>query len=92
MILKCNFFLLLFFLTKQYGQLQSSSWKTFKLYPLCLFADEDEDAGDVDEDGPKVVLFVGLSKVLLSILEEQFELYTCPPRMGGHGTAVSQSS
>ena len=54
---------------------------TFKLYPLCLAVDEDNDVGDVFdavEDGPGIVLFVGPSKVLLAIPEGRFELYTCP--------------
>ena len=79
MALKYNFFLLLF-LTKQFGQLLSYSWKTIELYRLCLFGDDDIDVGDfVDtggavEDGPKVVWFGGPSKVLLAIPKECLEL------------------
>ena len=62
----------------------------FELYPSCLVV-EDEDVVDAVEDGPRTVLLVGPSKVLLTIPEGQFEVHTCPPRMGGHSTAVSES-
>ena len=67
----------------------------FELYPSCLVVDKDEDVGDVVDavkDGPGIVLFVGLNKVLLAIPEGCFEVYTCPPRMGRHSTVVTGSS
>ena len=60
----------------------------FELYSYCLVVDDEEDAVDTVADGPYVVLSVGPSKVLLAISEGWFEVYTCPPRMGGHGTTV----
>ena len=44
---------------------------------------EDEDV--VEDD-------VEQNIVLLAIPEKGLELYTCPPRMGGHSTAVAGSS
>ena len=70
----------------------------FELYPLCLVADEDEDVGDVVDagyavnSGTRVVWFLEPSKVLFSIAEGRFEVYTCPPRIGGHGTVVTGPS
>ena len=60
----------------------------FELYSSCLVVDKEEDAVDAVRDGPYVVLSVGPSKVLLTILEGQFAVYTCPPRMGGHSAMV----
>ena len=61
----------------------------FNLYSSCLVVDEEEeDAVDAVGGGPSVVSSVGPSEVFLPILERRFAVYTGPPRMGGHGTAV----
>ena len=65
----------------------------FDLYSSCLVVDkEEEDAVDAVGSGPSVDFFVGSSEVFLAIPEGKFAEYTCPPRIGGHGTAVSGSS
>ena len=64
----------------------------FDLGSSCLCAneeeEEEEDAVDAVGHDPSVVSSVGPSEVFLTIPEGRFVVYTSPPRMGGHGTAV----